>query len=131
MSKEARQQGEDLELTTAEREKFEELVALLAKRGFGEEGPPRETTFADIERFGHQAGRMLGRALDTHLLQQHTEHFVGDEPCPECGEVHPPKPDPFERALQTEDGSVVAHEPAFRCSPCGRDFFPSAYPVAD
>jgi hypothetical protein len=131
MSKDARRHCEDLELTPAEREKFDALVAMLAKRGFGENGPPRDTTFAAMERFGHQAGRMVARALDARLLQQHAGHFAGEEPCPQCGEMHPPKQDAFERSLQTEDGSIVAHEPAFRCSPCGRDFFPSAHPTAD
>ncbi|MGA2618017.1 MAG: hypothetical protein ABSF26_10435 [Thermoguttaceae bacterium] len=44
MSKDAR--NEDLELTAEEQEKFSELVALLASRGYGAAGPPRETTFA-------------------------------------------------------------------------------------
>jgi hypothetical protein len=45
--------------------------------------------------------------------------------------MHPKNQDAFERSLQTEDGSIDTHEPAFRCSPCGRDFFPSAHPTAD
>jgi hypothetical protein len=130
MSRDARIQDQDLELSPAARQKFDELVAVLAKQGFGD-GPPRDTTFAAIERFGHQAGRMLGRALDTHLLKQHAEHFVGEEPCPKCAQKHVPKEHPFERPLQTEDGSIAAAEPAFHCSPCGRDFFPSAHPTAD
>jgi hypothetical protein len=52
MSKDAR--NEDLELTAEEQEKFSELVALLASRGFGAAGPPRETTFAQMERFGQK-----------------------------------------------------------------------------
>jgi hypothetical protein len=130
MSKEARNQDEDLELTAAERAKFDELVAMLAKRGFGEHGPPRNTTFAEIERFGHQAGRMVGRAVDARLLGQHADHFAAAEPCPQCGQEHDPKqhhPHP----LQTDDGPVVMREPAFRCSPCGRDFFPSTHPATD
>ena len=48
MGKDAR--NKDLELTAVEKEKFGELVALLAGHGFGEAGPPRETTFAQIEK---------------------------------------------------------------------------------
>lgn len=125
MSKDAR--NEDLDLTAEEREKFSELVALLAKRGFGEQGPPRETTFAQIERFGHRAGRMLARAVDTRLAQQHARHFVGAEPCPQCGEKHSPKSKPHDLPLQTDDGEVTLREPAFRCPPCERDFFPAAH----
>lgn len=131
MSKDARMLDQDLELSPAARQKFDELVWMLAAQGFGEDGPPRNTTFAEIERFGHQAGRMVARALDSRLLKQHAGHFSGEEPCPQCGKVHPRENALFERSLQTEDGSIVAQEPAFRCSPCGRDFFPSTHPIAD
>jgi len=129
MSKDAR--NEDLELTAEEKEKFSELVALLAQHGFGAAGPPRETTFAQMERFGHQAGRMMARAIDARLAEQHAAHFAGEEPCPACGEKHLPKESPHDLGLQTEDGEVGLREPAFRCPPCERDFFPSTHPAAD
>ena len=124
MSKDAR--NEDLELTTVEKENFSELVALLAKHGFGEEGPPRETSFAQIEKFGHRAGQMVARAIDARLVEQHAAHFAGEEPCPSCGEKHLPEGSPHDLGLQTEDGEVRFHEPAFHCPPCERDFFPGA-----
>jgi len=71
-----------LELTAEEKEKFRELVALLARHGFGAAGPPRETTFAQIEKFGHQAGRMVARAIDARLAQQHAAYFAGEEHAP-------------------------------------------------
>lgn len=129
MSKDARNQ--DLDLTPTEQVKFKEVVAMLASRGFGEQGPPRDTTFAQIEQFGHQAGRMLARAIDARLVEEHAAHFAGDEPCPQCGEKHAPNESPHDLPLQTDDGEVVLHEPAFRCPPCERDFFPSAHPAAD
>ena len=129
MSKEAR--NDDLKLTPAEQAKFEELVTMLAKRGFGEDGPPRNTTFAEIERFGHQAGRMVAQAVDARLLELHAGHFAGEEPCPQCGQKHGAKERRHDRPLQTEDGSVAMREPAFRCSPCGRDFFPATHSTAD
>ncbi len=129
MSKDAR--NEDLDLTPEEKEKFSELVVLLARHGFGADGPPRETTFAQIERFGHRAGRMVGRAIDTRLAEEHASHFAGEEPCPTCGEKHSPKNDPHDLELQTSDGEVTLREPAFRCPPCERDFFPGAYPLGD
>jgi len=54
--------NEDLNLTPEQKEKFGELVALLAKHGFGDNGPPLETAFARIQRFGHRAARMMARA---------------------------------------------------------------------
>lgn len=129
MSKDAR--NEDVDLTPEEKEKFSELVALLARRGFGDDGPPRETTFAEIERFGHRAGRMLARAVDAHVAEQHASHFATEEPCPTCSEKQPPKESPHDLPLQTEDGEVTLREPAFRCPPCERDFFPSADSFGD
>jgi len=129
MSKDAR--NEELELTAAEHEKFSELVALLSRHGFGEAGPPRETTFAEIEKFGHQAGQMVARAIDARLAVQHAMHFAGEEPCPTCGEKHLPKERPHDLGLQAEDGEVGLREPAFRCPPCERDFFPSTHPATD
>ena len=129
MSKDAR--NEDLDLTPAAKEQFDQLVALLAQHGFGDDGPARETTFAEIERFGHQAGRMVARAIDAQLARQHGGHFSGEEPCPACGKKHPPKESPHDLELQTEDGTVTLHEPAFRCQPCERDFFPSTHPDGD
>ena len=124
MSKDAR--NEDLDLTPEVKAKFNELVALLARRGFGEDGPPRETSFARIEQFGHQTGRMLARAVDAHLTAQHAEHFAGEEPCPICDEKIPSEESPHELPLQTQDGEVTLHEPTCHCPSCRRDFFPSA-----
>jgi hypothetical protein len=129
MSKDAR--NENLELTAVEEEKFGELVALLARHGFGEAGPPRETTFAQIEKFGHQAGQMVARAIDARLAEQHAAHFADDEPCPACGAKHRPQARPHDLGFQTEDGEVRLREPAFHCPPCERDFFPSTHSVAD
>jgi len=122
---------EDLGMNADEKVLFDKLVALLAKRGFGEAGPPRETTFAQIEQFGHQAGRMVARALDARLAEQHAAHFAGEEPCPTCREKHLPKESPHDLELQTADGEVGLREPAFRCPRCERDFFPSTHPIAN
>lgn len=129
MGKDARNQ--DLDLSPETRTQFDTLVALLAKQGFGEDGPPRETTFAQIEQFGHQVGQMVARAVDTELAQQHASHFTNEEPCPTCDEKSPPKESPHDLTLQTEDGEVTLHEPACNCPTCRRDFFPSADPAGD
>ncbi len=131
MSKDARHQDQDLELSPAVREQFDQLVALLAKQGFGDGGPPLQTTFAQIERFGHRVGRMLARAIDVHLTNQHASRFAGEQPCPTCDEKCPPKESPHALKLQTDDGDVTFHEPACNCPNCRRDFFPSAYSVED
>ncbi|MGI9455455.1 MAG: hypothetical protein ACR2NU_02785 [Aeoliella sp.] len=133
MGKEARKRRnrEDLDLAPEVREKFEELVALLSAHGFGSEGPPIDTTFAQIEAFGHQAGRMLARAIDEHATEDHSEHFRGARQCPLCETHTGEEPQRKGRALQTVDGDVTLDELACHCPVCDRDFFPSAAQTAD
>ena len=119
-------------LSAEARQKFDELVALLAEERYGRNGPPIDTTFAEIELFGHQAGRMLGRSLDEHLTHQHAEHFQ-EASCPTCGASG--ESDVAEnkktRPLQTHDGKIPLAELVFHCPRCNRDFFPSADRTCD
>ena len=124
--------NEDLPLPPLAKQKFQELVALLAETGFGPDGPSRDTDFATIERFGHRAGQMLGRAIDEHLSARHAEHFQ-EASCPTCEAAG--ESDALEkmktRPLQTQDGTIPLTEPAFHCPKCDRTFFPSADGVTD
>ena len=122
--------NEDVALPPAVRKKFQELVALMADAGFGPEGPSRNTDFATIEQFGHQAGRMLGRAIDERLISRHAEHFQ-EESCPTCGTANEQNTLEAARPLQTLDGTIPLVEPACDCPKCVRTFFPSADRVAD
>lgn len=81
MSKDAQNR---LELTKEAQKKFEECVAAFAACGFGPEGPPIDTTFVDIEEFGHEVGKMVARAVDKKLTDQHATHFQGTVACPSC-----------------------------------------------
>ena len=131
MGMDSRNEMEKSVLSAEARQKFDELVALLAEERYGPNGPPIDTRFAEIERFGHQAGRMLGRSLDEHLTDRHAEHFP-EGFCPTCGasgesDVGEKKT----RPLQTVDGAIPLAEPAFHCPRCNRDFFPSAERTCD
>ena len=128
MSKEARLA---VVLNDEAQRKFDECVAALTALRYGPEGPPKDTTFAEIEEFGHEVGRMLGRAVDQQLTNQHAEQFQGAATCPTCQSACDPEPTPLEREIQTSDGPVPIHEPVCRCSVCNRDFFPSAFGVED
>jgi hypothetical protein len=101
-------------------------VAALAACGFGSEGPPVNTTFAEIEKFGHEVGRMVARAVEERLTTQHAEHFQEAATCPVCQSACAPKQTPARRHVQTLDGQVPLHEPVYHCPVCHRDFFPSA-----
>ena len=119
-------------LSAEARLKFDELVVLLAKEKYDSGRPPIDTTFAEIEDFGHRAGRMLGRSLDEHLALEHAEHFQ-EATCPTCaafGESDAAN-NKKTRPLRTQDGEIPLSEPAFHCPICDRDFFPSADRTCD
>lgn len=128
MSKDAQNQ---VVLTEEARKKFEECVAAVAACGFGPEGPPLDTTFAEIEDFGHEVGKMVARALDEKLMHQHATHFQGEASCPSCGTACSIAEAAKTRNLQTNDGDVSLHEPLCHCPVCNRDFFPSAHTTED
>ena len=128
MGKEAQQA---VVLNKEGRKAMDECVAALTAMRYGPEGPPKDTTFAEIEEFGHEVGRMVGRAVDQQLTSQHAEQFHEAAFCPTCQTLCEPKPSPAERELQTSDGRVPIAEPVCHCSVCHRDFFPSAYRIED
>ena len=130
MRMESRNEMERAMLSPQVRQKFDELVALLAEERYPD-GPPIDTTFAEIESFGHQAGRMLGRSLDEHLTYDHAEHYQ-QASCPTCGAHHESDTARSKtRPLETIDGKIPLAEPAFHCPKCNRDFFPSAERTCD
>ena len=105
--------------------KLDELVAMLSEVGFPG-GPPEQTTFAEIEAFGHQMGRLVSQTLDQAITQQHAEHFEQRQACPTCAHVCDEEGQPHQLDLQTQDGEVSLNEPTYRCPTCKRAFFPSA-----
>lgn len=123
MSKDARS---GVKLTAEAKKKFDECVAAMAACGFGIDGPPKATTFAEIEDFGHEVGRMIARAVDERLADQHASHFQRTAPCPCCAKLCPVEEAPATRDFQTSDGAIPLREPVCHCSVCHRDFFPSA-----
>jgi hypothetical protein len=128
MSKDAPKQ---VVLTDEAKKKFEECVAAVSACGFGPDGPRIDTTFAEIEEFGHEVGKMLARALDEKLTNQHAAHFQGTAACPSCGVTCPVAENSDTRQVQTTDGDVPLREPICHCPACERDFFPSACRVED
>ncbi len=118
-------------LSAEARQKFEEFVAAMAACGFGPDGPPLDTTFSEIEAFGHEVGQMVACAIDGNLTTKHAKHFGECAACPACNAMCDAKPQSTERHFQTIDGAVPLEEPVFHCLACRRDFFPSAYSTSD
>jgi hypothetical protein len=128
MSKEAQQA---VVLNDEAQKTFDDCVGALTAMRYGPNGPPEDTTFAEIEEFGHEVGRMVGRAVDQRLTSQHAEQFQKVAVCPTCQTLCEPNSSPAKRKLQTSDGQVPIAEPFCHCSVCHRDFFPSAYRIED
>ena len=128
MSKEAQRA---VVLNDEVRKSFDDCVAALTAMRYGTNGPPENTTFAEIEEFGHEVGRMVGRAVDQRLTSQHAEQFQKAAVCPTCQTLCEPNSSPANRELQTSDGQVPIAEPFCHCSVCHRDFFPSTYRIED
>ena len=132
MGMDSRNEMEKSMLSPQAQQKFDELVALLAEERYGPSGPSRDTTFAEMEQFGHQAGRMVGRGIDEHLAARQADEHFQEGSCPTCGasgesNVAQKKT----RPLQTVDGTIPLAEPAFHCPTSSRDFFPSAERTCD
>lgn len=124
-------EAQSVVLDAQTQEKLGEWVSAITTMRYGPEGPPRDTTFAEIEAFGHEIGRMVGRAVDQELAHQHAKQFQKAGACPTCQTLCEPKRAPAEREIQTCDGPAAIAEPVFHCSVCNRDFFPSAYRIED
>jgi len=130
MGTDSRTEIERSTLSPQAERKLDELVALLAAEKFGPDGPLRNTTFAEIEDYGHQVGRVLARTVDEHLARQHAEHFEESCACPTCSVLVEPNEARRGRAMQTRDGTVWIEEPAFTCPTCHRVFFPQRIALA-
>jgi hypothetical protein len=112
MSKEAQM---PVVLTDEAKRKLDDCVVALAACGFGAEGPPLETTFAEIEEFGHEMGKMVARAIDKKLASQHAAHFEESAACPCCRTVCPFAEEPYIRRIQATDGDIPLNEPMCHC----------------
>ena len=128
MSMDARQA---IVLTDEVKEKIGECVAALAASGFGSDGPAKDTTFMEIEDYGHEVGRLIAQSVDERLTTQHAAHFQEEASCPTCGTRCAPKEQPVTRSIQTTDGDVALHEIVCRCPVCDRDFFPGEDRIED
>lgn len=103
--------------------KMQELAELVSREQYGEEGPPLETTWAEIEEIGHQVGQLAATEVDQNLQRRHAEHLDHQHPCPHCGKAA--ETIVKHRSLQTRQGPADIAEPACYCASCRWYFFPS------
>lgn len=105
--------------------KLAELSALVSQQKFGPDGPPKDLTFREIEALGHQAAQLVAAKFEAAVSDQHQQHFQGEQPCPQCGELCQVEGQ-VPRQLLTRLGPVELNEIKFHCDACRRSFFPAA-----
>ena len=108
--------------------KMAELTQLISQEKFGDEGPPIEMTWAEIEDIGHEVGRLTATEVDQAIQRQHAQKFDGQHACPGCGRHC--EPGVKHRTLETREGPADLSEPACYCNACERSFFPRAGSLA-
>ena len=104
-------------------EQIQKLGRMMGAEKYGQDGPPIETTWAEIEDAGHELGKLVATEYDQLMQRQHAEKFDVTHPCPQCGKQAGPSVK--HRELTTRDGAADLYEPELHCVSCERSFFPS------
>jgi hypothetical protein len=97
---------------------------IIARRAFGDQGPPLDLDCFALEQLAQAAAQGLLQGTLATLLEQQAQALPEQHPCPDCQQPCPVTREP--RPLDCLGGSLTYHEPICHCSACRRDFFPSA-----
>jgi hypothetical protein len=96
---------------------------IVARRAYGDEGPPLDLDFDSIEGLAVDMGRAVIEGAIQEILRKQSQRLGDRQPCPECGHACLVGKEP--RTIQVRGGTVAYDEPVCRCPACRRDFFPS------
>lgn len=95
---------------------------IVARRAFGDDGPPLDTDFSTLEQIAGAAAAGLTEGALSTLLDQQARSLPQEPACPDCGRNCPLSYE--DRDLTARGGHVPLHEPVCHCPDCRRDFFP-------
>jgi hypothetical protein len=101
---------------------------IIARRAFGDAGPPLDADLFTLEQAAQAAAQGLLQGTLAALLEQQAQALPDSQPCPDCQRPCPVQHEP--RPLDCLGGSVTYAEPVCHCPACRRDFFPSAARLA-
>ena len=101
---------------------------IIARRAFGDAGPPLDADLFTLEQAAQAAAQGLLQGTLAALLAQQAQALPDSQPCPDCQRSCPVGHEP--RPLDCLGGSVTYAEPVCHCPACRRDFFPSAAQLA-
>ena len=97
---------------------------IIARRTFGDAGPPLDADLFSLEQVAQAAAQGLLQGTLATLLAQQAQALPEHCPCPDCQRPCPVEHEP--RPLDCVGGSVTYAEPVCHCPACRRDFFPPA-----
>jgi hypothetical protein len=106
----------------------EDWGKVIARRAFGDAGPPDDVTFDTFEQIAVEAAQALTKGTIEQFLRQDSRRLGPVQPCPQCGRDCPVRTEP--RDLIVRGATVHYDEPVGHCPACRRDFFPAARHVA-
>lgn len=66
-------------------ELMQELGRVISAETYGEDGPPVQLTWNEIEELGHEIGKLTATEFDQTVQRQQAEKFDQTRQCPQCG----------------------------------------------
>jgi hypothetical protein len=97
---------------------------IIARRAFGEQGPPLDSDASSLEAIAKAAADGLLAGTLSKLFDEHARAIGTHQRCPTCQTDCTVT---FEkRQLQFAQATIEYDEPVCYCLACRRDFFPSA-----
>ena len=106
----------------------EDWGKVVARRAFGEAGPPDDVDFNTFEQVAVDVAQASTKGAIEQFLRQDTQRLGPAQPCPQCGRTCPLTTEP--RDLVIRGATVHYDEPVGHCPACRRDFFPSPFHLA-
>jgi hypothetical protein len=97
---------------------------IVAKSAYGQDGPPLDADFDQMEQIAAAASTGLVEGTLEHLAQQQARRLPEQLPCPTCQKSRPVETRP--RKVVARGATIALSEPVARCPDCRRDFFPPA-----
>ncbi|TWT81999.1 hypothetical protein CA13_34540 [Planctomycetes bacterium CA13] len=91
---------------------------MISAETYGENGPPIELTWNEIEERGHEIGKLTATEFDQTEQRPQAKRFDEARACPQCGKRC--SVSVKHRDLEVRDGPAGFSEAEFHCVSCER-----------
>ena len=95
---------------------------IVARRGFGDDGPGLDVDFDTMEQIAQAAAAGLTEGTLQTLLERQSAALGEQQPCPDCGRACAVRR--RERPLRARGADLRPNEPVCHCPDCRRTFSP-------